>query len=464
MYKFILACFVLCILHAHCANLIKVIEIMTRESLEDASTSDDAKSNFIHSLYQESFTSGESLGEADKEGFYSKLKEEDVQFYTSNNDISYSMSYAHLQGLVSDKDFATIEKEISVMKLKPINKDYGVSTLEVEDRDLSNTLRVIDQSLLLDSSLFKCSNRQAQIEASKSDIPQYVRKTCERAAQNLNLGLNPSIEDLMTYYRNIDIVKNMNIRDLEDCVEQLTLTMYFSSEILIKLSAGAILYEVAGILNSSDRKTKFYSYIVNKEAFLGTLTAIQKAIVSKARSLKPSLAHRLYSSSLQKFNRKVLLEVYEDSNPKEGHAKFPDVKVMIQGPSNQMLLEMYIRLDKFAYEISDFFIENYDDFEAICDSNVYPLIDVKKKLLPKESFIDKHSFKAQMAFLIVIVAVLFFTSLYNYVKSKNQTPVPRQRQNIEFKKLSKDEPDHDDSLKPRKKMSMGNMDDDSYDV
>ena len=462
MYKFILACFALCILHARCATLIKVIEIMTRESLEDASTSDNANSSLIHSLYQESFGSGQSLAEEEKDGFYSKLKEEDVQFYSPNSDISYSISYAHLQGLLSDKNFETVDKELNEMKLKSINKTYGLSTLEVGGLDLSNTLRVIDQSLLLESSLFTCSNRQTQIEACRDDIPQYVRKTCERAAGNLNLGPNPSIEDLMNYYRNIDIVKNMNIRDLEDCVEQLTLTLYFSNEILIKLSAGAMLYEIASILNSSDRNTKFYSYIVNKEAFLGIVTAIQKAIVSKARSLEPSLAHKLYWSSLQKFNRKILFEVYEDSNSKEGYAKFPDVKVMIQGPGNQILLSMYIRLDKFAYEISDFFVERYEDFEAICNSEVTSLIDMKKKLLPKESFIDKHSFKAQMAFLIVIVGIIFFTSLYNYVKSKAPARVPRQ--NIEFKKLSKDEPDNDASLKMKRKISVRDVEDDSFDV
>src|SRR5688572_211931 len=111
--------FVALVFYSKCSQLTRVVEIMTwNPADEDIFDTQNLLENVLRTL-EESYLSGKGLTDSDKVGFYQNLTEEDIRFFSPNYFLSYAMSYAHLEGLLSkttNKQFDQVKDEITHLK------------------------------------------------------------------------------------------------------------------------------------------------------------------------------------------------------------------------------------------------------------------------------------------------------------------------------------------------------------
>lgn len=416
----------------------QVIQIMTSDPLQEkVDPSAELSDNFMKTL-KNAFDYGKSLIDEDQAGFYDKLKQDQVKFYSPNNFNNYAVMYTIFQGLFSKQTEISSKEvlnDISLLQLKPVDKENGISTIDIEEQELSNTFRVIDSSILLEGSSFDCPSKQTLIEKNKRELPSHVKKTCNSATEwNKEKSLN-SIQDVMELYRKGSRSKDSTI---ENCLEQFAFAAYYSNDLLIKLNAGELLAELAQILSSNDKSTELYSYMIPGEAFLGVLTAIQKMALSRLRKTS-SLSHKFYWGSLKNFNKKVVIELSgEDNKEKE------DLKVTIQGENNQLMFSMNIELSKFVREIGPFMVTDYMNFQTLCSNTMLPTLDLKTIMLPEDSFLSFDGFKIYLLILLVIVSLAILVLAIIYKKSPKGKPFKKRE--VEFKRVETDEYDQESGI------------------
>ena len=418
------------LIYANCVPPTQVIEITTWDPIDTKDiTMVNMPKDFIN-LLEESFKSGKTLVDADKLGFYDKLTEQDVKFFSPNKFVSYALSYAHFEGLLSketSKTFPVVENTINQMKLRKIDSEGGINSLDVHDRNIDNIFFIIDSSVLLESPSFDCPNKKEQITNNKYNIPLSVSTLCSSVLKGDNRFGVP-IQSLMDLYRTTEKNKNANILGLENCIEQFVFSVYYSNDVLLKLNAGELLTEINSIIDSKEKVAKFYSYNVPSEMFLAVLTAIQKA-VHAAKNIDPALATKLYWSSLKKFNKKIYIEIYKDEQQK----KAPELKIIIQGQSNQVLFPLGIPADIFKREINPFLIADYNEFQDTCEMISEPVIDLKQLLL-KNDILDKvNTSRGPLFFIMLIIGIIVVVLVLNYKSTKKE--ISQEDKEIEFRRI-----------------------------
>ncbi len=386
LHTFLLLTFALLLTLSTATPPNRVIEILSFDPEDTAENNDKITENFEEVL-ENSFLSAKTLVEADQLGFYTTLNEKDFRFFSPNQFSSYAISYAHFQGLLSkknNKQFSEVISDIKNYDQRAVDQANGIYTLASDKHDFTNIFRIIDSSVLLEAPSFECENRQKHIEANKKSLPNSVQEACGQAAKDLGLEGDVAIQDLLDLYRESVKNQNTNVPGLESCIEQYIFSVYFSNEVLVKLNAGELLSELSNLLDQKEKTPKFYSYNVPNEMFLAVLTAIQKAATASEKHRDGMVGSKLYWSSIRKFNKKILFEVYQDPVDKED----VELKVIIQGQSNQVLLNMGIKLQTFLREIAPFMVTGYKTFELLCTKQSEGSYDLRTSMLPKGSFLD----------------------------------------------------------------------------
>ena len=410
----------------------RVIEILSFDPQDTAENNDKITQNF-EKVLEDSFLSAKTLVEADQLGFYSTLnEEEDFRFFSPNIFSSYAISYAHFQGLLAkknNKQFSEVVNDIKNYDVRAVDQQNGIYSLASDKDNFVNTFRIIDSSVLLQAPSFECENRQKHIEANKKKLPNSVTEACGQAAKDLGLEGDVAIQDLLDLYRESVRNQNTNVPGLESCVEQYIFSVYFSNEVLVKLNAGQLLSEVSLLLSSKEKTPRFYSYNVENEMFLAVLTAIQKAVAASEKAKDGSLGSKLYWSSIRKFNKKVLFEVYQDPAGKED----AELKVIIQGQSNQVLLNMGIKLQTFLREVAPFMVKGFNDWESVCTKESEGSYDLRTTILPKGPFLDVINVKSQLMFYLIIVGAVIIVLAISYRCSGKGKG--GKKEEVEFQKL-----------------------------
>ena len=195
-------------------------------------------------------------------------------------------------------------------------------------------------------------------------------------------------------------------------------------------SAVKKLSELSNLLDHKEKTPKFYSYNVPNEMFLAVLTAIQKAATASEKHRDGMVGSKLYWSSIRKFNKKILFEVYQDPVDKED----VELKVIIQGQSNQVLLNMGIKLQTFLREIAPFMVTGYKTFELLCTKQSEGSYDLRTSMLPKGSFLDVINVKSQLMFYLIIVGAVIIILAIAYRQS-GQGKGGEKKGEVEFKKI-----------------------------
>ena len=447
------------LLYINCVPPTQVIEITTWDPIDtNEETMHNPSKNFI-SLLEESFNSGKTLADADKIGFYDKLTEQDVKFFSPNKFVSYALSYARFEGLLSKdtkKTFSVVENTIYQMKLRKLDSEGGISSLEISDRNIDSNFLILDSSVLLESPSFDCPNKKEQIMNNKYNIPLSVSSNCASIIKDKKT-LDAPIQTLLDLYRSSGKNKNSNILGLEQCIEEFVFSVYYSNDALIQLNAGELLTEIASIIDSKEKLSKFYSYNVPSEMFLAILTAIKKSVYA-AKSIDASLASKLYWSSLKKFNKKIYIEIYRDDSKK----KSPELKIIIQGQSNQVLTSLGIPADIFKREINPFLISDFNEFQYVCTNISSTVLDLKPLFLKNELMDKVSKSKGPLFFLMIILGVVIVVLVLNYKCTKPELSEEEiQEKEIEFKRIRSSE---DESPSRQKKNSLEDIDDSSYNV
>jgi len=455
--------FILLITFSTCTPASRVIEILSFDPQDAADSKDKVSENF-EKVLEESFNNAKTLVDADQLGFYNALTEEDMRFFAPKDFSSYAISYAHFQGLLSkrnNKQFPEVAIEINNFEVKAVSQENGIYSLVSEKQDLDNIFRIIDTSILLEAPSFECEHRNKQIELNKNSLPSSVIEACGQAAKDLGLEGDVSIQDLLDMYREGAKNPNNNVPGLESCVEQYVFSVYFANDVLIKSNAGELLSEMGMLLGSTEKTPRFFSYNIPNEMFLAVLTAIQKTAISSEKVREGSLGTKLYWSSIRKFNKKILLEVYEETKTANKEA---ELKVIIQGQSNQVLLNMGIKLDMFLREIGPFMVPGYSNFKALCDSNFEGTYDLRTSMLPKGSFLDVINIKSQLMFVLIILGAIIIMLAIGYRQSGKKGA--EKKGEFEFKQLGSDDVDLDESQEEgisKRKLS-AEVDNDKFDI
>lgn len=410
----------------------RIIEIMTWDPDEDVLSKNDQESVKAHDNLRETlentFKNGKRITESELAGFLKGLTEEDLLFFSPNHISAFDIAYARFEGLLAakyEKKQSIVMEEIQDLRLRQVKAgEHSFFTPIDSTRYLDNSFRVLDYSLMLESGNFDCPSRYHYIGENKKHLPYKVASLCEFTLKEgtPDFSINAMMESLRK--KDDKIFSRYTTREVESCLEAYTMSVYFATDLQIKLSSGSLISRILHDLADTLSSVKYHYYITTNEGFLALMTALHKVILSK-NLVQP--LNTIYWTSLYHFDKSIRIVKFIENGQEK-------VYLGIYGPSGQEILKLTFSYSVFGYELNAFAVTGFDEFKNLCEKPRDSLIDMRKMLFPSGFLSGFSSFgKFLIIGILVMILVALTLGMYSWLCKKKS----EETKDIEFKEVKK---------------------------